>query len=557
MNRVQKVKDAVSVGKTSLAIDILKEVCIETKDVFNINQVVLIEARYNNIRSNKIEGVLSEDSHRKQVNILHENILEFCDSLAREFLSNQLIESRENKNSEKQSNPNATSSASNNSVYIALAGHANVGKTTLMRNIFRSEVGIVGDASNVTASHYSEEKSELGVTFIDCPGFNEAGRILDLYEVLGFGLPFKEALYKKDLAEDYSAVEGIKMADAIYYVVSVEKVPDKGDNSAMSLVRAINSNIIGVINMAHTLGLKNYKQSRDRVEQWREQFENNNIPYVIEYDFFWDRPTKIHNLFQETNRFIPKEKKEAFKASLNLLITNYKKGCEEVAIAIFNMLKQCRSISYQIVLETESDHDKRDEKIKMIGEKMQQEVWGAFQAIIHKIRELFNIKIEKQSFQEDYSVGENTLKSGATKKAEGMAGTAAIGAGWGFLKAAATLGAVSMGAGLLVGAIGGLLIGLFSKGERATTKLDIKLGAKEMSDILEKAISLLWAASNQGYGMGDKLDESKIQELIAGQCQVLLKNEGLIPLPSNDTELLQKLHLIVQKIAMPKENLKD
>jgi GTPase Era involved in 16S rRNA processing len=132
-----------------------------------------------------------------------------------------------------------------------MAGRPNVGKTTLMRNILKSEVGIVGDAANVTRKSYIEENSDVKIAFIDCPGFNESGRVLDALEYCKTDEEIRESLFKKDLKEDYYAYKGVKAADVIYFVVSVANVPEKGDNSLMSLIKESNLNIIGIINMAY------------------------------------------------------------------------------------------------------------------------------------------------------------------------------------------------------------------------------------------------------------------------------------------------------------------
>jgi hypothetical protein len=58
---------------------------------------------------------------------------------------------------------------------IAIAGRANAGKTTLVRTLLRSPVGEVADRANVTKwpEYYIDDA--LGVVFIDCPGFQDAG----------------------------------------------------------------------------------------------------------------------------------------------------------------------------------------------------------------------------------------------------------------------------------------------------------------------------------------------------------------------------------------------
>lgn len=65
-------------------------------------------------------------------------------------------------------------------IRITIAGHTNVGKTTLIRTLMKTSVGEVRDSANVTKKGEAHFYKGLQATFVDTPGFRFAD-ICNLY----------------------------------------------------------------------------------------------------------------------------------------------------------------------------------------------------------------------------------------------------------------------------------------------------------------------------------------------------------------------------------------
>jgi GTP-binding protein EngB required for normal cell division len=552
MNNLEQIKDAVGMGRTVLALKLLKDFCIQKNDIFFLDQCHGLDARYHQLKNDEIYGVDTKAEQNRSLNSINKAILELVNDLKINILKQSIVERKAEGN--VYDGKSGEELLESDKVKIAMAGQPNVGKTTLIRNIFKNEIGVIGDASNVTVSSYLKEHDDLGIAFIDCPGFNEPGRVVDWLQFTKSEEEFSAKLKELDLAEDLSAYKGIKKADVIYYVVSVMTVPNKGDRSLLQLVSKVNPNVIGIINMGFHLGKSEPEKSKKRIEQWEVFFIDNGIKSIIEYDFAWDRPTKIHDLFRETLKFVNSEKRIVLSKSLNKMLHSYKEGSEDIAIAIKNLINECKRINHSLVLETEEEHKAKESTIKAISEKIQVEIQYSFQPVLQKIKILYQNDTLSQNLESGLNEEQRTLKSSFSKKFDQILEGAGIGGAigvYGTLKALLVGAATGGPIGIAVIAIAGGLFGLFSKSRISTTKIDLSLSNSDIYNLLEKTIQILWISANKGYGIGSNISENELLKLVEGQCSKLISRNGITPETIKNSDISENLKKLVLNITMP------
>lgn len=556
MNSIEEINYRISIGDTKTAIKVLKSLCEEISDDYYIEQAILIDSQYHQTLKNEIAGVERRDDNNISKQKVHKSIISLSALIDEARTRNRILNEIEYKQS--ASSYNDIKNLNEYSVKVAMAGQPNVGKTTLMRNIFKSEIGKVGDSSNVTTKSYFEENTELGITFIDCPGFNEPGRVIDLLEFTNSTEDFKKKMLERDLVEDYSAFEGLKAADLIYYVVSVMGVPNKSDNSLLRLIKMTNSNIIGIINMEHHLGKLEPEKSISRTRLWVDFFLINGISTTIHYDFAWDKPTKIHDLYRDSIKVVSKEKKVMLQTSLDAMIDNYKLESKAIAVAIFEMIQECKNIYYQLVIQTTDDHKNQESKSVAINEKIQQDIGYLLQNVIHRIKSLYNVVSIFDKKENEVGKDERILQSSSSKKGDQVREAATIGTGIGglMLLKGLAMGAVTVAGGpvlILTTALIGGIVGLFSKGREETKLINFRLDNDQLSSVLESTIMILWISSNKGFGIGEKLDVEELKSSVSIKCKSLLRKNDLSVIPTDKSIFMERLESLVLDITLAKD----
>jgi small GTP-binding protein len=136
-------------------------------------------------------------------------------------------------------------------ISIAITGHANAGKTTLIRPITKRRFGQVADKAGVTETALVVPYEALQANVVDCPGFQNANVV---YQQLRRLKPpqFEEALNALSMDDMYThdcrAIVSVIKSDACLYVASVETAPDKSHHQELSLVKLIEPRTLGVVN---------------------------------------------------------------------------------------------------------------------------------------------------------------------------------------------------------------------------------------------------------------------------------------------------------------------
>ncbi|MFW6359873.1 MAG: GTPase, partial [Chroococcales cyanobacterium] len=128
-------------------------------------------------------------------------------------------------------------------IQIAVAGHTNVGKTTLIRTFTRQPVGEVGDLANVTQIGELYFYDSLQANFIDTPGFQYPSIALDYLD----SQPLSQRNEEK-IKFDKEAIKYIEESNIVLYVGNLSIVPDDTHKDEIDVVLKIKPKVVGILN---------------------------------------------------------------------------------------------------------------------------------------------------------------------------------------------------------------------------------------------------------------------------------------------------------------------
>ncbi|MCB0750307.1 MAG: hypothetical protein KDC52_02410 [Ignavibacteriae bacterium] len=322
------------------------------------------------------------------------------------------------------------------------------------------------------------------------------------------------------------------------------RVPNRGDISAIELVKKFNDKIIAVINMVHTLGEVNKEQSLHRINLWNETFSKCGIRTRINYDFYWDSPLKLIKLYKSIYEFISNDSKEAFALKISKIEKKYARDCQEISSAIHTTIINCQKINYEIVIDDSKDEQMKKNKMNNALEKIQNEIVYYLQPVLQKIEEVYQIQGNNSYDNDDVNAESKILQSSFSKKTEQVTGGVMVGGAfgvYGVLKAIALGSAFASAAPIILGsAIIGGIWALFSKGENATELINVHLDNNQLTNILKRTIGILRVSSNQGFGKNSKLDEEVLESIIENKIDDLFNKYEIESIRDVSHEKLNK-----------------
>ncbi|VXD13632.1 hypothetical protein PL8927_270069 [Planktothrix serta PCC 8927] len=435
-------------------------------------------------------------------------------------------------------------------VRIAVTGHTNTGKTTLIRTLMRTVVGEVRDSSNVTQEGQAYDYSGLQAIFVDTPGFQHGLRLTEYLdekeEDPNYKLPRKT---REKLRFDLSAIESLQTSQVALYVGSLSIVPDDSYKEELSVVKRVQPKVVGVLNQTRKqLTASDEDTVAQRIAQWEKVFKEHDVEYIV-FDAFWDKPAKVNEIYHAISSILDNGYRSLFIEGLNQFKIRQaeirQESCSMLATCIRECQEQAISVRKGEFLEKEA------------REKIAKKMYDANLVFLTKVFELYKIAAEfpteskdeiKLRMTDSIDLGAR-FRTGSLVATVIGTGAAAIGATIG-AGVGALLGGVSVIAGLQVGAqIGGMLgsaLGstiVFSDNE---DNVQVKLESKEIEQIAVANLAAIWGLSNLGFGRGTNLAQNEIlliknkifelkafpsdldwitvsQQEIIGHCEAILK----------------------------------
>ena len=171
---------------------------------------------------------------------------------------------------------------------VAVVGHSNVGKTSLVAALTRDASLEVREEAGTTRSHYSRAfvlGGEPVISFVDTPGFETAGRINRWLDAEGGAdSPDGRTLLQRFLEdaetdeayrEEKEALAGALEADVLAYVADVTADPSGQQRQEVRLLRRAGVPVIAVLNVL---------AEGDRRDAWTELLRREHVDTVVPLD---------------------------------------------------------------------------------------------------------------------------------------------------------------------------------------------------------------------------------------------------------------------------------
>jgi len=412
---------------------------------------------------------------------------------------------------------------------IILLGHTSAGKTTLLRTLVRREVGEIAERANVTQTQEPVEHESLQALFIDSPGFQQAGK-------LNLAIKYKiDVDAESDLIYDARAYNGIKLADVIIYVASLEVTPDDGHRQELLLVGNTNLPVVAVLNKCGGLYQMGDIRVIQRHDEWAKCLREFGIPFV-QFDAHFDEYGKLGKLYTLLQSKLSPLKAAELERGIREFDRRINFATEAEFLAFQELLLELQALRAEA---NDSDHEYDESKtaahLKSVIEKEINirlsevalrcaNIWQLTTTKYDLPYERFAAEIEKETRVADLTkagaaqaAGFATLGSGVGAILGAIVGTfilplvgtasgAATGASWG--------GAVGGGFGVLVGTAGAI------KGHHK-----MKLKAADLQFVAQKAVIMIWTISNHGYGKSSAVN-LQLETKRLSQYDELIKSKG-------------------------------
>lgn len=410
-------------------------------------------------------------------------------------------------------------------IRIAVAGHVNTGKTTLIRTLMKTSVGEVGDSANVTKKGQSYLFEGLQATFIDTPGFQYASELMLYLDLLNKNPELKmQQTFPGKYVYDLEAIAAIESSDIVLYVASLSVVPNDSDKDEIALVKKNCCKVVAVINQYNKeLQATDKKSVDDRVTQWKNVFREHSINDVIVFDAHWDNPVKVKQIYDGILNILDSEQKLRFTEGLK----RFNERESEIRKEACNLLSVFIIEPYQgqPILTIPKIECNTEQKREIAREKIAQKIDRSFATFAYNITYLYKVAAEKPTTSKEQLGLDFITESNLMNRLSIGSSSAAVTAGFGsFLMGIVGAGVVGMltgGAGIIAGAITGAqigasvgaVIGSFAVFYDEHDTVTIKIEAEEMKSHLVKGVALIWGSSINGYGRGRDLTANEAEQI--------------------------------------------
>lgn len=375
------------------------------------------------------------------------------------------------------------------SLRLAIVGHTNVGKTSLMRTLLRDpQFGQV--AATPSTTRRSEERTislqhGFGVTLIDTPGLEDGMGLFDYLEQISDAstrhngpellqrfLQSPEAA--RSFAQEALVIQQLLTCDAALYVIDArDPVLDKFQDELAILVKSARP-VLPVLNFtanSFTAGTEH------QVQEWQNTLTKVNLHTTIEFDSV-SPPTEGELLIYRQLQTLLPASRAKLEEACNVLKNAQQQRSAQATQLIAELLIDCAAYRQQVYFQDDSSPAS-----SQAVAAMQQTVRQRETAFVQSLLRLYNftpdslneavIAVEDGRWKDDL-FNPLTLRNAGLKAGKGAATGAAAGAGIDIILLGTTLGA-----GTAIGAaIGGVWNSWSGYGRRLRDKLR---GYRELS----------------------------------------------------------------------------
>ncbi|NEQ38469.1 MAG: hypothetical protein F6K40_20235 [Okeania sp. SIO3I5] len=234
-------------------------------------------------------------------------------------------------------------------IRIAVTGHTNSGKTTMIQTLMKQKIGEIDDRANVTKD---VQLAPYEYDFIDTPGFQQANTLLlvkkDVIEL--------DSELEKELEYEMKAFKAIESSDVILYVVSLETVPERSHEKEIELIVSTQKGVVALLNKGISLSQPTtdsdaVAKQTTRIERWKDVLHNCGVSKSFVFDAHSHDPGRVVEIYSAIKECLPTNKKSLFER-------------EKVVSDISNPYKvgEMSEIAFEKPADTEFDRLSADEK---------------------------------------------------------------------------------------------------------------------------------------------------------------------------------------------------
>lgn len=448
---------------------------------------------------------------------------------------------------------------------VAVAGRTNTGKTTLIRTLLRSPVGEVADRANVTQFPEYYFDDALGVVFVDCPGFQDAGAYRAYRRLRGRDSEVAEELRDgTDFSYEERAMQAVSECDLTIYVGSLEEVPTESHKQEIKLLRD-GAAIIGLLNKRLIIGRAHGEElANARIHQWAEIFHAAGVPWM-EYDAHVSPPTVLNRFYELLKAHVTADRAERVQAYVSAREQRIREQREQVGRHFAQDVIALRQAEVVVTVPRESYTKERGKEAA--NEALRNEVGGRLVRYVdfcakaygfgHNFKQpmLDTSPTIEQSFMEggfgDAIIG--AVMFGQAGATFGGAGGMAVGALIGLIIAGPAGAWVGSDVGFKLGITLGGAFGFFGggnmglKGDKEAT-VKIKVDEQILQAYSELAVAWAAALAYQGFGKGEIVDIESMKELKDQVGKAISRVRPLGLMTTSEDQIAQWMDTILREL---------
>lgn len=398
-------------------------------------------------------------------------------------------------------------------VSIAVAGHTNVGKTTLIRTLMRSSIGEVKDSANVTKKGTAYYFDGLQATFIDTPGFQQASAFLMYLDNKQEDPNFKLTKTSEEkLKSDMDMIEFLANSHIVIYMGNLSVVPDDAHKDQISIVRRIQPRVVAVLNQERKQLEASDKEVVDnRIKQWTEVFKEKGIESIVVFDAHWDKPAKVDEIYNAVRETLAPENQDIFQEGLNQFKNRQVEIRKAACTILSSLVLKHQELS---ITTTKGKYIEKD-----VREKLAKESHDAQNAFLQEVCKLYILAAQSPTISKDELLIQMKSSPDYVSRFGTGAFVTGIGAGLG-AGIGACIGVFAGGVGAAPGAIigaqvgtgaAGVLFGLPSVLSDSEDQVEVRFNSSEIQEAVALSLATIWGLSNAGFGRGLELAEDEIK----------------------------------------------
>ena len=378
---------------------------------------------------------------------------------------------------------------SEQTVKLAIVGHANTGKTSLMRTLLRdASFGQIADYAGTTRQVEGAAlmvNGEALVNLFDTPGLEDSMALLEQWQTIDFPdhvqtvaarMAFFLALLgdQSEFEQERKVLQQALKSDALLYVIDARE-PCLGKYAdELTLLAATGKPIIPVLNFV--------QDNPDNSVRWREKLLHHQLHAVVEYDTVAFTIEAERRLYEKLQSVL-----ERYYQPLQRLQQHLRQQHQLRRAAAMNCLLTLLVdvAAYRLLLI--------DNQSEQIVERLQSTVRQAEQRAITDLLTVFGFSLDdvrsaflpvaQGRWRTDLFDPSNLAEAGAKTGSDAAKG-AAVGVGIDIM-----VGGVSLGAGAALGAVAGVVLGSV---RRYGDQLWSTLTGRRYACVDEATLRLLW-----------------------------------------------------------------